>query len=148
MTNTGSPEPLHPEAWFSSLRRLADAVDNLDSADSEMLLRQAYHIVRLTPAPLRSFFKTKLSEADLESLLTCKAYESAIFGLLGPPLALDISRDLHSHEVRATVAIDDDEVCGSGAHHSAAKAALSAWAKCVVKLSEVATRPDQTSNPA
>ena len=141
-------EPLHPETWFARLQRLADAIEDLDNAKSENLIRQAYHIVQLTPAPLRHLFRTPLGEDELESLLKCEAYESAIFELLSPPLAIEISRDLHSKKIHAKIAIDDEEVCGSGAHSSAAKAALSAWTKCLVKLSEVARREDHSSKPA
>ena len=142
------PESLHPETWFARLQRMADAIDDLDNAKSETLIRQAYHIVRLAPGPLRHLFRSELAEEDLEGLLNCGAFESAMFELMSPPLALDISRDLHSDEIHAKIAIDDDEVCGSGAHASAAKAALSAWTHCLMKLSEVARRDAHSSKPA
>ena len=142
------PEPLHPETWFSRLQKLADLVDDLDNAESEMMIRQAFHIVHLTPAPLRHLFKTDLDDAELEGLLRCEAYESAIFRLLGPPLALEISRGLHSDDVHAKIEIDDGEVCGGGAHPNVTKASIAAWTKCLVKLSDVARSEDHASNPA
>lgn len=148
MMDIAPPEPLHPETWFDSLHRLADAIEDLDNAESESIIRMAYHLVRLTPAPLRHFFRSNIDEGLLEKMLECNAFESAIFGLLGPPMALVVSRDLHSEKFHAKVAIDDEEVCGSGEHSSVAKAGLSAWTKCLVKLSEVARRENQASSPA
>ena len=142
------PEPLHPETWFSRLHKLAELVEDLDGADCETLIRQAFHIVLLTPAPLRAQFRTDLDDEGLEALLKCKAYEAAVFRLVGPPLALEISRGLRSNEVHANIAIDEDAVCGSGAHVTVTKAVLAAWTKCLVKLSDVARQEPQASNPA
>lgn len=129
-------ESLHPGTWLARLERLNEAIGDLEATAADTLIRQAYHVGKLTPAPLRDVFQTDLSEERLEDLLEAEAHETLVFQLIKHPLALSLSRDLGSHMFKAVVAIDSEEVCGSGEHHSVAKAAFSAWARCLVKMAD------------
>ena len=129
----GDVEPLEPRSWFRMIGKLAEQLESAPSDRHEPLLRRAFHVLELTPRPLRGMIRSDLAGARYEQLLDCGALESAAFGLIGHPMTYEVARlgaDLHEAEVRLPGQVKPTLARGA----SAPIALLAAWAKCLLSL--------------
>ena len=62
-------EPLEPVIWFHSIRKMLERGDAVSADALEMLLRHGFHLLQLTPRPLRETIGAEVSEAEFERLL-------------------------------------------------------------------------------
>lgn len=126
-----SIEPLDPETWFGRLTKLlADAHGDQGSSE-DALIRQAYHLVKLAPGPFADVLPIDLDEGDVEKMIDCQAYESAIMALIGPQTSFTVRKDAGAALVRAELSLDPKLTPGHGAHATCAKAMLQAWVRCL-----------------
>lgn len=132
-------EPLEPAVWFGAIKKLAVRQAAMMEEDLERLLRHAYHLVQLTPRPLRDTIRTELSETRFEELLQCEAFESAAIGLVGP-LSFDVSAS-ESELVEAQVRLPDQVETIPVRSSNFASAMLGAWAQCLIALEARSLKP-------
>ena len=128
-------EPLEPVIWFHSIRKMLERGDAVSADALEMLLRHGFHLLQLTPRPLRETIGAEVSEAEFERLLTAKAFESAAERLVSPPLAYALRRPrvgLYEAEVR----LPGETGATLAQGPSFALALLRAWGTCLLALEE------------
>ena len=132
-------EPLEARTWFGAIRALERRWGQHSNGDQERLLRHAYHLVQLTPRPLRQTIRADLAEAEFERLLQCRAFESAAIGLIGFPMTLSASRlGMAVWEARARM--PDQSDANAARADSFASAVVGAWTHCLVALEERSIR--------
>lgn len=90
-TNHTGLEPLDPVAWLAGIVNLRASLDGSPEAQTESSLRRLYHLLRLTPAPLRPLFDPVVSEEFFERLLAGSKDLAAVC-LLGQTLEYDLKR--------------------------------------------------------
>ena len=128
-----SVEPLEPALWLAALRKLASRVATDDSGIEE-LLRHALHLLQLTPEPLRGVLPHGLDEASFEHQLECRAFESAALALMGPHMALELTR-IPAQAFIAKAWLSEDSRSISVTSPRAASALLGAWCSALFGLS-------------
>lgn len=126
-------EPLEPTLWLDALRKLGRRVST-DGSDVEESLRHAFHLLQLTPAPLRGLLPHHLDERPYEQLLECGAFESAALALMGPRMGVNLTR-LPAQAFVAKAWLSEDARSGAVASPCAASALLGAWCGAVHGLS-------------
>lgn len=84
-------EPLETGAWLRQLRKLASSPPQTDEALVKSL-RRSFHLVQLTPRPLRHAIGCSLSEQEFERLLQAGDLLPAALALIGDGLNYTISR--------------------------------------------------------
>ncbi len=137
-------EPLAPQSWFRALGKLAERVDGATSDQHETLLRHAYHLLLLTPRPLKSIVRSDLTEANYEQLLDCGAFEAAAVGLIGRPVTYAIRRR-EADLVEAQVCLPGQARPITARAAGLAMALLAAWTQCLVALeADAAPHPLET----
>jgi len=128
-------EPLEPVIWFQAIRKLVERC-GADAADEpEMLLRHGYHLLQLTPRPLREAIGSETCEAEFESLLAAGAFESAADRLIGLSVAYGVRRlrpDLYEADVRLPG--QDKATVAQGSSYGLALAR--AWGTSLLALEE------------
>jgi hypothetical protein len=127
-------EPLHPEMWFEQIGTLATRISRPEGAAPDAVIRKAFYLVQLAPAPLRDVISCRTEEADFERLLARGDYDAAVAALIAPPVAFEISTDPEQGCVNATVRLPDDAGVGSASDGSMALALLAAWSRCLGSL--------------
>jgi hypothetical protein len=128
-------ESLDPEIWFARAASLLAKFDaEARGSELEAALRRCFHLVQLTPLPLRDFVRSGLDENAFEQLLTCGAFESAAFALADEPAGLRLERSEGSGLFRAVVWLHDEERAGVTESGLAANAVLGAWLHCINAL--------------
>lgn len=105
-------EHLDPTTWQDRVRRLVDGMQTAEGSP-ERAIRQAYHLVRLAPAPLSQAFPHAIEEDALEAMLANEQYEAAALSVVGPEFA---ATEVHGPSGDRSVPI------------------LAAWADSVLKL--------------
>ena len=132
------PEPLEPQAWFRALGKLAERVTDAPTDQHETLLRHAYHLLQLTPRPLRRLVRPDLTEKRFEELLDCGAFESAAIGLVGHPITYTIFRP-ESGLLEAQVHLPGPARPVMARAPSLTMALLAAWTQCLLALESGST---------
>ena len=129
-------QPLEPELWFQALGKLAVRAVDTPAAESESLLRHAFHLLQLAPGPLKHMVRTELSESEYEHLLECEAFESAAIRLIGYPMTYTLMRcqaDIVEAEVKLPDSSDAQPVRAS----NLALATIGSWAASLARLQTV-----------
>lgn len=78
-------EPLHVGLWFQAIARLAKRLEKARDEDVAACIRQAFHLLKLSPLPLRAAFPHTLSDSEFEAMLE-DSEADAVTALLGPIL--------------------------------------------------------------
>lgn len=141
-----SIEPLDPETWFERLEKLLDEARSGQGTSEGTLVRQACYLVKLAPGPFADLVPTGLGEAELEKMLDCGAYESAVMVLVGPKTTFTVRKDAGRKEVSATMSLEPELAPGHGSHPSCAKAMLQAWVRCLAITAGIEL-PGDVRNP-
>ena len=128
-------EPLEPTLWFDAIRKLAYRLDRTGVDELESQLRHAYHLLQLTPRPLRSMIRSDLNETKFEQLLESRAFGIAAEALVGSPMAYTVSR-LKEDLFEAQVSLPVQSVPTTVQSYDRVATLLSAWALCLVTLEE------------
>jgi hypothetical protein len=132
-------EPIEPTMWFERAARLLERFHSNGRADElESSIRRAYHLVQMTPRPLRPLLRPAIDEAAFESLLSTGALESAAMGIVGAPGGIAVSRAYGATQFEAVVWLHED--CGGvipAKHDHAAGAIVGALLECLVALQSV-----------
>jgi hypothetical protein len=122
--------------WFERAATLLERFHSAGHADElESAIRRAYHLVQLTPRPLRPLLRPAIDEPTFEGLLSAGALESAALGLVGAPGGIAVSRGYRATRFEAVVWLQED--CGGvipAAHDHAAGAIVGALLECLVAL--------------
>lgn len=129
----GDVEPLEPGLWFRAIRKLVQSLDTPATHKLECRLRHAYHLLQLTPRPLRDVIRSEVSEVELEQLLRAAAFESVADRLVGEPLTY-IVRRLSSGLYEAQVRLPSQMEGTAARGPSFASALVGAWGKNLVSL--------------
>lgn len=125
-------EPLDPELWFKRAADLLERFHSSGAGDLESAIRRAYHLVQLTPRPLKSFLKPAIGEDDFERLLDVGALESAAMGLVGEPAGILVSRMQGASKYEAIVWLQEDgNQAKPTSHENAAGAIVGALLECL-----------------
>jgi hypothetical protein len=146
--NSHEIEPLEPDLWFGAIERLSRKLPADNGGELENMLRHGFHLVQLTPGPLKGTVRCEIGEEAFEELLDLGAFDTAALALLGSPMCFELvcSLDrgrrvvtgkawLPGQDGRPTVASGD----------SLAAALVHAWAKCLIALRQ---RSLQEADPA
>ena len=143
--NKRSTEPLDPATWFMRLEKLlADARSGQETSEGS-LIRQACYLVKLAPGPFAELVPRELDEAELEKMLDCGAYESAVMVLVGHKATFTVHKHAGKKEVAATMSLEPGLAPGEGSHPSCAKAMLQAWVRCLAITAGIEL-PDEFRN--
>lgn len=132
-----SIEPLGLENWFASVRRLSTLAAG-GRATLGSALRHAYHLVQLTPHPLRASVSPAMSERAFETLLEAEIYDIAAQALVGAPAGLALVRQPGSKAIFAEVRFPDGRGLGCGQGRTIALAILQAWCRAALALDKPA----------
>ena len=138
-------DPLEPALWLDALRKLCRRVSTDDSGIEE-LLRHAFHLLQLSPAPLRGVLPHELDEASFEHLLECRAFESAALALMGAYMTLELTR----RPAQAFIAkawLSEDACSISVTSPCAASALLGAWCSALFGLSAPKSATPRRDSP-
>ncbi len=130
-------EPLAPEPWFGALQRLTERQRASGPQAVESMLRHGFHLVQLTPGPLKDIVRCETSEASFETLLGKGAFDSAAIALVSPPLCYEIRGTCvqGQRRVRACVKLVEMESRTSDASgDTVAGALVGAWSSFLVEL--------------
>lgn len=137
MRLTQSPdgiEPLEPELWFQALERLSGMGP---AAECAHMLRHAFHLVQLTPGPLKGIVRCEVSESEFEEFLDCGALDSAAIALIGSPMCFELACALCDGQrtIEARVWLPAQTGRPSSAAGSCVHGALvGAWSNSLVSL--------------
>lgn len=120
-------EPLEPAMWFERWRWLSGQ-DYEQAEFLERSLRHGFHLIQLTPGPLKHVFRCARLEDEFEQLLEARAYVSAALSLISSSVGYQI-RSLDPDRSEATVSARHvpKEFKASGS--TAESALLRAWLK-------------------
>lgn len=143
-------EPLEPDLWFAALAQLSRRRAAAAGGGVETLLRHAYHLVQLAPAPLRTVVRSDLDEVSFEALLECEAFDSAAMALVGPPAGFTLRCATGSRRrlFHASVQIDGQpKPLAEAPMESLACALLGAWINALLALRQRSTG-DRSLGPA
>lgn len=138
-------EPLEPAMWFGAIAKLEQRRIRSAEIEFDRLLRHAYHLLQLTPRPLRSIIRSELSETQYDVLLGARALESAAMGLIGQPMRYGLVRLIAGH-FEAKVWLTDSAEPTSVHSTFVASALLGAWAQTIVAM-DTRSADLQVSNP-
>lgn len=130
-------EPLEPELWFAALAQLSQYRAQAGADGLGVLLRRAFHLLQLTPGPLKAMVRCPLDEEGFESLLECNAFDAAAIALVGPPAAFTLQRAVGSRPkaFTATVSLPGQlEPPPPAQSANAACALVGAWSNCLLAL--------------
>lgn len=142
-------EPLEPELWFAALAQLSRRLASAAGSGVENLLRHAYHLVQLAPAPLRTVLRCELDEASFEALLESGAVDSAAVALVGPPAGFSLRCTTGSQRriFQASVNIaGQSKPPADTSSESLACALLGAWVDALLALKQRSSG-DRPSRP-
>ena len=142
----GNIEPLEPSAWFDALERLLRRQRTSRDNDLFALLRHAYHLLQLTPCPLRSYVNAGADEATFERYMASAAGAQAALALVGPGMAFSISSTARD-EFQARVWLTEHPGGAATTSRSLASALVGAWTKCLLDLRDRALRQDRDPGP-
>jgi hypothetical protein len=126
-------EALDAETWFRTIEKLSRRLAQAEDGYLLPSLRQAFHLVQLTPRPLRCAISCNLGELAFEALLEAQATESAAQALVGPAMIYTLSAQ-SSGEFEATVTLAKTERLTPVRADSAAAALLVAWTNYLLGL--------------
>lgn len=130
-----SIEPLEPGIWLLQLRKLAERTP-AEEAGLAMALRRAFHLVQLTPRPLRHIIACTASEPEFEGLLQAGALLAAAQALVGDRLEHSLTTLPAEGGSQAEVRFPNDPAPCRAVGSSAPFALFSAWLKCLLTLHE------------
>lgn len=95
-------EPLHPEAWLECCRRFRHSLQRPTAEGHAKNIRRLFHLLRLTPAPLRNLFTPSISEYLFEQMLVeCELLASIALINHSLDVTLDINSD--NSEIKLTL---------------------------------------------
>jgi hypothetical protein len=101
------------------------------------MLRHAFHLVQLTPGPLKGVVRCEYSESPFEELLEHGAFDSAAVALIGSPICFELNTRLDAGKrvVDAKVWLPNQAgLPKTASAESVASALLGAWSICLVAL--------------
>ena len=148
-------EPLAPELWLAALKQLSER-QAAGGANVGSLLRHAFHLLQLTPLPLRGIVRCQLDEEGFEKLLECGAFDAAAIALVGPPagFSLRCAIGTRTRVFEAAVHLPGQLHPSADARSdSAASALVGAWSNCLLAIRQrlpeaPAPRPAPHRQPA
>jgi hypothetical protein len=146
-------EPLEPAIWFQAIRKLFGCCDVKTAEELEMLLRHGYHLLQLTPRPLREVIGSDTGEVEFEELLATGAFDSAADRLVGPLLAYSVRR-LRPGLYEAEIRLPGQDKASVARGSSIGLAVVRAWRESLLTLEERAAMltegrlPDLRTTPA
>ena len=138
-------EPLEPTIWFGRFKTVLEKLEKSEQASLEPTLRHVFHLVQLTPGPLKHLLATELTEADFELLLASGMLDQAALTLLGPAIDYQIGRS--GSEVSVALILGAVGPNGSSSAPSLGRALLQAYCQCMIALSSAAQDLRATTNP-
>lgn len=131
-------EPLDPHTWFARLAKLLRDATLTEPGFQDKVIRQAYHLIKLAPGPLRVSLPADFDEQRVESMLECDAFESAVMVLVGLETSFTVQKDAGVNEMSVVVSLEAGSAPGHGRHESGAMAMIQAWARCLANTAGVA----------
>ena len=116
-------EPLHPELWRRRLKAIITSIAILPEGKDPACLRRLYHLLALTPMPLRQWFFPRLPEDMFERLLL-QSRQTAAFSLIGESFDFAVTAGRQGEGAAITLRLDNVEVeaCDSSLARAIARA--------------------------
>lgn len=137
-------EPLELGSWFDALQVLQKRQSHVDGSGQESVLRHAYHLMQLAPAPLVEIIRSDIDEACFEQLLAAGAYDAAAVALVGSPMGFTISRAVADKPASAEVYLSVSVSSGSVEAESMSGALVGAWCQAITSIrSKVGIKDDR-----
>lgn len=137
---SGDIEPLEPTVWFSQIAKLLDRIQDMGRDSPDVVLRQAMHLVHLTPRPLRETVRMSSDEVAIERMLDYGAYASAVLCILAPPITYTLNRE-EADQYSATVSCTNSLSRGHGESSTAEIALLIGWCRFLLELRSKGQQP-------
>lgn len=125
-------EPLEPSSWLLAIGRLLAQLDG-PTPEVERLIRRAYHLLQLTPRPLRQILRTDCDEQAFEHLLEDGDLRAAALALVSPPLIHWLVEG-DDGLFEAGVRLPGGATPATARSASPSAALVKAWAQCVAAL--------------
>ena len=88
--NVSAIEPLDPSAWVDSLARMRTQIASHSDGECSSFLRKTFHLLVLSPAPLRPIFFPQLPEETFEHVLE-EAQDIAALSLLKTDMSFHVA---------------------------------------------------------
>lgn len=126
-------DPLPLDIWFQRLEWIEAQLTGTGSVACPRLLRHAFHMLELTPEPLRPFIKAEIAEKEFEALLAKELFEDAVVLLVVPPFKLSVFSD-EDGDFAAVSELKETAITGSGRHALYTVAVLQSWMRCLLAL--------------
>lgn len=145
MTQDGI-EPLEPETWLAQLAKLAKRP--LENGAMSPSLRLAFHLVQLTPRPLRHLIRCPLDERGFEQLLESGTLTEAALALIGDQMGYLVTRPAASGLVMAEVCLPGEVRGPRVSAATAAEALFRAWLARLGALDENALPAVEATPPS
>ena len=129
-------EPLEPGIWLLQLRKLATRLP-AEEAALVTCLRRGFHLVQLTPRPLRHVVACKVAEEEFEQLLESGALLPATVALVGDLLNYSVTQRAVEGGAEAEVWFPNEPAFSHATGTSAPFALFAAWLECLLTLERV-----------
>ena len=139
-------EPLEPGVWLLQLQKLA-ARSPAEEAALVTCLRRAFHLVQLTPRPLRHVIACNVWEEAFEELLESGALLPAAVALVGDHLNYSLTHRVVEGRAEAEVWFPNDPAFSHGAGSSAPFALFAAWLECLLTLDRLDDSNQEFTSP-
>lgn len=118
-------KPLPTEVWLDELAKLVSSCAQHSPEGEDRAIRQAYHLARLSPLPVKKLLSPFVSESELESALEEEQAEEAAKLAIGSAAKIQLSD--RSPRTLAILTFEGDEPREFEAS-SPALAIIGAWA--------------------
>ncbi|WP_137680733.1 hypothetical protein [Aurantiacibacter suaedae] len=128
-------EPLHPKLWRRRLHAIVTALTIVRDIDDSACLRRLYHLLALTPEPLRQWFAPSLSEDMFEQVLL-QSCRTAALSLIGKAFDLALTVDRHGEGVAVTLRLGEADVEVAAQGSSLARAVVRGICEIGLKVSD------------
>lgn len=128
-------EPLHPKVWRRSLQGIATSLTIREGVDEFSRLRRLYHLLALTPPPLRRWFAPRLPEELFEQVLR-QSLQTAVLSLTGEAFDLSVAPDGNGDGASITMRLGPADLEVETHDSSIARAMVRAICEMGLQLSE------------
>lgn len=127
-------EPLEPQLWFAEIRGIRSRVLTLDGEAPDAIIRKSFYLIELAPAPLKLVIAATIDETRLERLLAAGSYDEAALALMNSSFRVVFTEHPNEPRCEARMELIGHQCEGTGVGQSRAKAAIAAWADCLLCL--------------
>lgn len=127
-------EPLDPVIWLESLKKLRAACEQADPLEDRAHVRQAFHLLRLAPAPLREMLEPAIDEPLFETVLA-QSTDLAALALLGNALEYELTQHGPGADHALALRLPGASVGASADFHSLPQVVVIALCSAIIALS-------------